>query len=70
MSIVALVFLFRFTVECGMKLLALHYKYFTIPWNIFDFIIVIASILGKIEVFLLTCLIREEKKSTSRFDFR
>jgi hypothetical protein len=38
--------IFRFTVECGMKLLALHYKYFTIPWNVFDFIIVIASILG------------------------
>jgi hypothetical protein len=37
---------FRFTIECGMKLLALHYKYFTIPWNVFDFIIVIASILG------------------------
>ncbi|CAF4109785.1 unnamed protein product, partial [Rotaria magnacalcarata] len=36
-----------FTVECGMKLLALHYKYFTIPWNVFDFIIVIASILGQ-----------------------
>ncbi len=29
-----------------MKLLALNFKYFTIPWNVFDFIIVIASILG------------------------
>ncbi|CAF1127680.1 unnamed protein product [Adineta steineri] len=36
-----------FTIECGMKLLALHYKYFTIPWNVFDFVIVIASILGQ-----------------------
>ncbi|CAF1586722.1 unnamed protein product, partial [Adineta ricciae] len=36
-----------FTIECGMKLFALHYKYFTIPWNVFDFIIVIASILGQ-----------------------
>jgi hypothetical protein len=36
----------RFTIECGMKLLALHYKYFTIPWNVFDFIIVLASIFG------------------------
>lgn len=39
---------FRFTIECGMKLLALHYKYFTIPWNVFDFIIVLASILGQV----------------------
>ncbi|CAF3656748.1 unnamed protein product [Rotaria sp. Silwood1] len=37
-----------FTIECGMKLIALHYKYFTIPWNVFDFIIVIASILGQV----------------------
>ena len=29
-----------------MKLMALNFKYFTIPWNVFDFIIVIASILG------------------------
>ncbi|CAF0997674.1 unnamed protein product [Rotaria sordida] len=37
-----------FTIECGMKLIALHYKYFTIPWNVFDFIIVIASMLGQV----------------------
>ncbi|CAF4384270.1 unnamed protein product, partial [Rotaria sordida] len=30
-----------------MKLIALNFKYFTIPWNVFDFIIVIASILGQ-----------------------
>ncbi|CAM4752984.1 unnamed protein product [Rotaria magnacalcarata] len=36
-----------FTVECFMKLVALNFKYFTIPWNVFDFIIVIASILGQ-----------------------
>ncbi len=29
-----------------MKLVALNLKYFIIPWNVFDFIIVIASILG------------------------
>ncbi len=29
-----------------MKLVALKFKYFTIPWNVFDFIILIASILG------------------------
>ncbi|CAF2943292.1 unnamed protein product [Rotaria sp. Silwood2] len=36
-----------FTIECVMKLVALNFKYFTIPWNVFDFIIVIASILGQ-----------------------
>ncbi|CAF0840530.1 unnamed protein product [Rotaria sordida] len=36
-----------FTIECFMKLIALNIKYFTIPWNVFDFIIVIASILGQ-----------------------
>ncbi|CAF3828874.1 unnamed protein product [Rotaria sordida] len=36
-----------FTIECIMKLIALNFKYFTIPWNVFDFIIVIASILGQ-----------------------
>ena len=29
-----------------MKLIALNFKYFTIPWNVFDSIIVIASIFG------------------------
>ncbi|CAF5171177.1 unnamed protein product, partial [Rotaria magnacalcarata] len=36
-----------FTIECVMKLVALNFKYFTIPWNVFDFVIVIASILGQ-----------------------
>ncbi|CAF3571749.1 unnamed protein product [Rotaria sp. Silwood1] len=36
-----------FTIECIIKLIALNFKYFTIPWNVFDFIIVIASILGQ-----------------------
>lgn len=37
---------FRFTAECVMKLIALNLKYFTISWNVFDFVIVVASILG------------------------
>ncbi|CAF1639120.1 unnamed protein product [Rotaria magnacalcarata] len=36
-----------FTLECVVKLVALNFKYFTISWNIFDFIIVIASIVGQ-----------------------
>ncbi|CAF1120007.1 unnamed protein product [Adineta ricciae] len=38
-------FVATFTIECFMKLIALNFKYFTIPWNVFDFIIVAASIL-------------------------
>lgn len=40
-------FRFSFTVECFMKLIALNFKYFTIPWNVFDFVIVILSLLGE-----------------------
>ncbi len=35
-----------------MKLIALNLKYFTIPWNVFHFFIVIASILG-MKIFLI-----------------
>ncbi|UJR10951.1 hypothetical protein I4U23_015136 [Adineta vaga] len=41
------IFVGIFTIECLMKLIALNFKYFMMPWNIFDFIIVIASILGQ-----------------------
>ncbi|CAF1331232.1 unnamed protein product [Adineta ricciae] len=41
-------FIALFTIECIMKLIALNFKYFTIPWNVFDFIIVILSILGHV----------------------
>ncbi|CAF3864360.1 unnamed protein product [Rotaria sp. Silwood1] len=37
-----------FFIECVMKLIALNLKYFTIPWNLFDFIIVIGSILRRL----------------------
>ncbi|CAF3956113.1 unnamed protein product [Rotaria sordida] len=40
-------FVIIFAIECFMKLIALNFKYFTIPWNVFDFIIVIASIFGQ-----------------------
>uniref|UniRef100_A0A8C4TUH0 Sodium channel protein n=1 Tax=Falco tinnunculus TaxID=100819 RepID=A0A8C4TUH0_FALTI len=41
-----LVFIVIFTGECVLKMLALRYYYFTIGWNIFDFVVVILSILG------------------------
>uniref|UniRef100_A0A8C0BHE7 Sodium channel protein n=1 Tax=Buteo japonicus TaxID=224669 RepID=A0A8C0BHE7_9AVES len=41
-----LVFIVIFTGECVLKMFALRYYYFTIGWNIFDFVVVILSILG------------------------
>lgn len=42
-----LVFIVIFTGECVLKMFALRYYYFTIGWNIFDFVVVILSIAGK-----------------------
>ncbi|XP_015679120.1 sodium channel protein type 2 subunit alpha-like [Protobothrops mucrosquamatus] len=41
-----LIFIVIFTAECLLKLIALRYYYFTIGWNIFDFVVVIFSIVG------------------------
>ncbi|KAM6070447.1 sodium channel protein type 2 subunit alpha-like isoform 3-T3 [Chlamydotis macqueenii] len=41
-----LVFVVLFTGECVLKLFSLRYYYFTIGWNIFDFVVVILSIVG------------------------
>jgi len=40
------IFITIFTLECLMKILALRQYYFKQPWNVFDFIVVISSILG------------------------
>merc|ERR1711970_1278435 len=40
-------FICIFTTECVLKIFALRQHYFTEPWNIFDFVVVILSILGK-----------------------
>ncbi len=42
-----LAFIVIFTTECIIKLIALRYYYFTNSWNIFDFVVVILSIVGK-----------------------
>lgn len=39
-------FICIFTTECVLKIFALRQHYFTEPWNIFDFVVVILSILG------------------------
>ena len=43
-----LFFIAVFTAECLLKLFALRYYYFKEPWNLFDFIVVILSIIGTI----------------------
>jgi hypothetical protein len=40
------VFIFIFTTETFMKLIALNWRFFKIPWNVFDISIVVLSILG------------------------
>ena len=41
-------FICIFTTECILKIFALRQHYFTEPWNVFDFVVVILSILGKV----------------------
>lgn len=40
-------FIAIFTLECILKVVALRWHYFTQPWNVFDFIVVIISIAGQ-----------------------
>ncbi|XP_053554365.1 sodium channel protein type 2 subunit alpha-like [Bombina bombina] len=40
------VFIVLFTGECVLKLISLRHYYFTMGWNIFDFVVVILSIVG------------------------
>lgn len=41
-----MIFIVIFTSECLMKIFALRYHYFKEPWNLFDFVVVILSMLG------------------------
>ncbi|XP_035254057.1 sodium channel protein type 4 subunit alpha B [Anguilla anguilla] len=41
-----LVFIVIFTTECILKMIALRQYFFTIGWNIFDFVVVILSVVG------------------------
>lgn len=47
-----LVFIVLFTGECVLKMISLRHYYFTIGWNIFDFVVVILSIVGKENVYV------------------
>lgn len=41
------IFIVIFSSECILKIFALRYYYFKEPWNLFDFVVVILSILGE-----------------------
>lgn len=43
---VNLAFIIIFTTECLLKIFALRCYFFTISWNVFDFVVVILSIVG------------------------
>ncbi|XP_073190768.1 sodium channel protein type 5 subunit alpha-like isoform X5 [Lepidochelys kempii] len=43
-----MLFVAIFTAECSIKMLALRHYYFTNGWNIFDFVVVILSIVGTV----------------------
>lgn len=44
--LINLVFIVVFTAECALKMIALRHHYFSVGWNIFDFVVVILSIVG------------------------
>ncbi|KAK8395287.1 hypothetical protein O3P69_006178 [Scylla paramamosain] len=46
LSYLNLIFICIFTSECVLKVFALRWHYFKEPWNLFDFVVVIMSILG------------------------
>lgn len=50
LSWVNLVFIILFSGECLLKMISLRYYYFTIGWNVFDFIVVILSVIGKVHL--------------------
>ncbi|XP_076464769.1 sodium channel protein para-like [Babylonia areolata] len=46
LQIVNIIFIAIFTLECVLKLIGLRFYYFKIPWNVFDFVVVVLSILA------------------------
>lgn len=67
LSRINLVFIVLFTGECVLKLISLRHYYFTIGWNIFDFVVVILSIVGKKYLKSLKFCLRKVKVGTFKF---
>lgn len=51
------VFISLFTTECVLKMFALRHYYFTVSWNVFDFIVVILSVVGKYSLWTDECIL-------------
>ncbi|KAG5888651.1 hypothetical protein JTB14_021276 [Gonioctena quinquepunctata] len=60
-----MIFIVIFSTECLMKMFALRYHYFTEPWNLFDLVVVILSILGLV----LSDIIEKELKESASLLF-
>uniref|UniRef100_A0A4W3GUY6 Ion transport domain-containing protein n=1 Tax=Callorhinchus milii TaxID=7868 RepID=A0A4W3GUY6_CALMI len=43
-----IIFIVIFTTECTLKLVALRQYFFTVGWNVFDFVVVILSVVGRL----------------------
>ena len=48
LEILNIVFTSIFVLEAIIKLLGLRYHYFRVPWNVFDFLIVVLSLIGEL----------------------
>lgn len=48
-------FIVIFSGECLLKMISLRQYFFTNGWNVFDFIVVILSIIGMIHLYSLWC---------------
>lgn len=67
-----LVFVIFFTCECVLKMFALRHYYFTIGWNIFDFVVVILSIVGECSTYFSFLVFAEKvhsKRTCRHLDF-
>lgn len=51
-----IVFIVIFSGECLLKMISLRQYFFTNGWNVFDFIVVILSIIGMTHLYSLWCL--------------
>jgi len=54
---VNVIFVAIFTAECLIKLVALRHYYFKNPWNVFDFAVVVMSIVGRFVVIIIIIII-------------
>lgn len=54
-----MVFIMIFATECLIKIFALRCYFFTVAWNIFDFVVIILSIVGKLPQLVYPLILRK-----------